>query len=51
MLQFPLDVPVTQTRLLAVFEECKRNLYTHADVLGFEFEMGLTPQFIQELKR
>lgn len=46
----PLDVPVTQTRLLAVFEECKRNLYTQADVLGFEFEMGLTPQFIQELK-
>lgn len=46
----PLDVPVTQTRLLSVFEECKRNLYTQADVLGFEFEMGLTPQFIQELK-
>ena len=46
----PLDVPVTQTRLLAVFDECKRNFYTHADVLGFEFEMGLTPQFIQELK-
>ncbi|NCP85634.1 MAG: site-specific DNA-methyltransferase, partial [Bacteroidetes bacterium] len=24
--------------------------YTQVDVLGFEFEMGLTPQFIQELK-
>ena len=46
----PLDVPVTQSRLLNIFEECSRNLYTQVDVLGFEFEMGLTPQFIQELK-
>jgi adenine-specific DNA-methyltransferase len=46
----PLDVPVTQTRLLDIFEECKQKLYTQVDVLGFEFEMGLTPQFIQELK-
>lgn len=46
----PLDVPVTQTRLLDIFEECQQKLYTRVDVLGFEFEMGLTPQFIQELK-
>lgn len=46
----PLDVPVTQSRLLDVFEECCQKLYTQVDVLGFEFEMGLTPQFIQELK-
>lgn len=46
----PLDVPVTQSRLVDVFEECRKNLYTQVDVLGFEFEMGLTPQFIQELK-
>lgn len=46
----PLDVPVTQTRLMDIFEECRKNLYTQVDVLGFEFEMGLTPQFIQELK-
>jgi len=46
----PLDVPVTQSRLLEIFEECKEKLYTQVDVLGFEFEMGLTPQFIQELK-
>lgn len=46
----PLDVPVTQNRLLDIFEECRQNLYTQVDVLGFEFEMGLTPQFIQELK-
>ncbi|MDE3184459.1 MAG: site-specific DNA-methyltransferase [Bacteroidota bacterium] len=46
----PLDVPVTQSRLLDIFEECKQKLYTQVDVLGFEFEMGLTPQFIQELR-
>lgn len=46
----PLDVPVTQSRLMDIFEECREKLYTQVDVLGFEFEMGLTPQFIQELK-
>lgn len=46
----PLDVPVTQSRLIDIFEECRSKLYTQVDVLGFEFEMGLTPQFIQELK-
>jgi len=46
----PLDVPVTQSRLLDIFDECREKLYTQVDVLGFEFEMGLTPQFIQELK-
>ncbi|RKZ49479.1 MAG: site-specific DNA-methyltransferase [Candidatus Parabeggiatoa sp. nov. 3] len=46
----PLDVPVTQTRLQEIFTECQKNLYTQVDVLGFEFEMGLTPQYIQELR-
>lgn len=46
----PLDVPVTQSRLIDIFEECRDKLYTRVDVLAFEFEMGLTPQFIQELK-
>jgi adenine-specific DNA-methyltransferase len=46
----PLDVPVTQNRLEAIFEECKEKLYTQVDVLGFEFEMGLAPFFVQELR-
>ncbi|MBF0210230.1 MAG: site-specific DNA-methyltransferase, partial [Desulfamplus sp.] len=46
----PLDVPVTQTRLTDIFEECRQKLYTQVDVLGFEFEMGLIPQYIQELR-
>ena len=46
----PLDVPVTQSRLTDIFEECRQNLITQVDVLGFEFEMGLTPQYIEELR-
>src|SRR5690625_3414821 len=46
----PLDMPVTQTRLQEIFEECKTNLITRVDVLGFEFEMGLQPRIIQELR-
>ena len=45
-----LDMPVTQTRLDDLFEECRRQMVTAVDVLGFEFEMGLTPQYIQKLK-
>lgn len=46
----PLDVPVTQTRLQEIFEECKKNLFTQVDVLGFEFEMGLHPRIVQEYR-
>jgi DNA modification methylase len=46
----PLDMPITQSRIAELFEECRRKLYTAVDVLGFEFEMGLTPQYIQTLR-
>ena len=39
----PLSVPVTKTLVEDVFEECRRNMITQVDVLGFEFEMGLVP--------
>ncbi len=44
-----LDMPVTQTRLDDLFEECRNRMITAVDVLGFEFEMGLTPQYLQKL--
>ena len=47
----PLDMPVTQTRLEELFEECRRQMATSVDVLAFEFEMGLTPQYIQKLRQ
>lgn len=46
----PLDMPVTQSRVQDVFDECKKNLITQVDVLGFEFEMGLQPRINQEFK-
>lgn len=44
-----LDMPVTQTRLEDLFEACRSRMITAVDVLGFEFEMGLTPQYLQKL--
>jgi adenine-specific DNA-methyltransferase len=46
----PLDVPVTQVRIQEIFEECRANLYTQVDVLGFEFELGLMPRAIDEFR-
>ena len=46
----PLDIPVTETRIMEIFEECKMHLITQVDILGFEFEMGTYPRIIQELK-
>lgn len=46
----PLDMPVTQTRVQEIFEECRTHLITQVDVLGFEFEMGLQPRINQEFK-
>ncbi|MCU0286331.1 MAG: site-specific DNA-methyltransferase [Acidobacteria bacterium] len=46
----PLDFPVTKTRIEDIFAECRDNIYTSVDVLGFEFEMGLNPYITQEFK-
>ena len=46
----PLTVPVTKSLIEDVFEECKKNLITQVDILGFEFEMGLVPFIKEELK-
>lgn len=44
----PLDVPVTETRVREAVESCRRLGYTQLDVLGFEFEQGMSPRVIQE---
>jgi adenine-specific DNA-methyltransferase len=46
----PLDVPVTQALVQEIFEECRTHQITQVDVLGFEFEMGLAPFFVQQLR-
>ncbi|NJC27911.1 hypothetical protein GGR27_003430 [Lewinella antarctica] len=45
----PLDVPVTETRVREVVADCVRLGYTRVDILGFEFEQGLSPRVIQEV--
>jgi len=47
----PLSVPVTKTMVEEVFEECRQNLITQVDILGFEFEMGLVPYIKDELRQ
>jgi len=47
----PLSVPVTKTLVEEVFEECRQNLVTQVDILGFEFEMGLVPYIKDELRQ
>lgn len=47
----PLSVPVTKTLVEEVFEECRQNLITQVDILGFEFEMGLVPYIKDELRQ
>jgi len=47
----PLSVPVTKTLVEEVFEECRQNLITQVDILGFEFEMGLVPYIKEELRQ
>ncbi|MGB4291273.1 MAG: site-specific DNA-methyltransferase [Bacteroidales bacterium] len=47
----PLSVPVTKTMVEDVFEECRQNLITQVDILGFEFEMGLVPYIKDELRQ
>jgi len=47
----PLSVPVTKTLVEDVFEECRQNMITQVDVLGFEFEMGLVPYIKDELRQ
>ncbi len=46
----PLSVPVTKMLVEEVFEECRQNLITQVDILGFEFEMGLVPYIKDELR-
>jgi adenine-specific DNA-methyltransferase len=47
----PLNVPVTKSLVEDVFEECRTNLITQVDILGFEFEMGLVPYIKDELRQ
>jgi len=46
----PLDMPITESRVDEIYQECKENLITQVDILGFEFEMGASPKKEEELR-
>ena len=46
----PVDLPVTKQFINEILDECVSNNITQLDVLGFEFEMGLKPQIINDAK-
>jgi DNA modification methylase len=46
----PIDAPVTLTQVNEVIAECRKKKVSKVDVLGFEFEMGLTPAVQDEAK-
>ena len=46
----PVNLPVTRLLVEEIILECRRHQITRVDVLGFEFEMGLFPNVLDEAK-
>lgn len=46
----PVNLPVTRLFAEEVINECRQKHITRADILGFEFEMGLIPNILDESK-
>ena len=46
----PINLPVTRLFVEEVILECRKKHITRADILAFEFEMGLFPQIMDEAK-
>lgn len=46
----PINLPVTRLFVDEVIKECINKKITKADILGFEFEMGLFPNMLEEAK-
>ena len=46
----PINLPVTRLFVEEVIKECMNKQITKADILGFEFEMGLFPNMLEEAK-
>ena len=47
----PIDAPVTQGQVTEAIDACIANRITKADILGFEFEMGLVPAIQDEARQ
>ena len=46
----PVNLPVTRQFVEEIILECRKHKITRVDVLGFEFEMGLFPNVLDEAK-
>lgn len=46
----PVNMPVTRLFVEEVILECRQKRISRADILGFEFEMGLFPNILDEAK-
>ncbi len=46
----PVNLPVTRLFIEELILECRKHQITRVDVLGFEFEMGLFPNLLNEAK-
>ncbi|MDR1871769.1 MAG: site-specific DNA-methyltransferase [Deltaproteobacteria bacterium] len=46
----PVNLPVTRLFIEEVILECRKNRVVNVDILGFEFEMGLFPNILEEAK-
>jgi DNA modification methylase len=46
----PVNMPVTRLFVEEVILECRQKRISRADILGFEFEMGLVPNILDDAK-
>ncbi len=46
----PVNLPVTRLFVEEIILECRRKRITKVDILGFEFEMGLFPNALEEAR-
>ena len=46
----PVNLPVTRLFVEEIILECRKHHITRVDILGFEFEMGLFPNVLDEAK-
>ncbi|PIT99095.1 MAG: site-specific DNA-methyltransferase [Bdellovibrionales bacterium CG10_big_fil_rev_8_21_14_0_10_45_34] len=47
----PVNMPVSRLFVEEIISECRQKKITKIDILGFEFEMGLFPDSLEEAKR
>ena len=46
----PVNLPVTRLFVEEIILECRKHRITKVDILGFEFEMGLFPNVLEEAR-